>query len=210
MPNWCHTTYIFKGKTNELKTLHDKIIEWTSKEFIETSFGENWLGNILYGAGLKDRIDNPNAGEILSCRGSLIDISDYIYDEGFKVWTETAWVPMAKMWNAVIEKLDLQSVGFSFEAEEPGCEIFWIYDPHNYNCFNEEVYIDSYGNMELDELDGYYKEQDAIKYLNEFFNTQFESLDSFKSLCEDYNDQYAELDCYIGVHRFEIDNEVYE
>ena len=59
MPNWCYTAYHFQGKENELKILYDKINEWTSKQFIETGFGDSWLGNILYGVGLQDCINNP-------------------------------------------------------------------------------------------------------------------------------------------------------
>lgn len=205
MPNWCYTTYHFQGKENEVKILYDKIYEWTSKQFTETGFGNSWLGNILYGAGLQDCIDSPDPAHYLACRGQVIDIYD---GEGLNVCTETAWVPMAKMWNAVIEKLGLKSVEFSFRAEESGCDIYWIYDPHNHKYFNDEVYIDAYGTAELEYIDGYFSEEDAIECLNKFFHTDLDNLSDFQTLCEDYNEKHEEDDWFIRFHRFEIDNEL--
>lgn len=214
MPNWCYTTYHFQGKENELKILHDKINEWTSKQFIETAFGDSWLGNILYGAGLQDCINNPDPARYLACRGQIVDITDRDGNilrysrKDFTVSTETAWVPMAKMWNAVIEKLGLKSVEFSFCAEESGCEIYWIYDPHNHKYFIDEVYIDAYGTEELDDMDRYCSEGEAIECLNKFFHTDLDNLSDFQTLCEDYNEKHEQDDCFISFHRFEIDNEL--
>lgn len=206
MPNWCSTTYIFRGDKDELDILYDKIAKWTASSFVKTDFGRDWLGNILYGAGLGDRIDNPDANGYLRCRGTLVDI--YPFDGYLQLTTETAWNPMSKMWDAVIEQLGLTTVGFTFMAEECGCGLYQIYDPHNYGDFEGMAYIDSFGD-EVEDLNDYYSEKNAIKVLNEFFGTSFDDLSSFYSLCEKYNDEH-DGDSFISVHKFELDNEVYE
>lgn len=205
MPNWCSTKYIFRGSSNEINYLHRKITEWTSSSVVPTCFGNEWLGNILYGAGLGDRVDNG-----LRCRGTLTSLSDPDYDDAnFVLWTETAWVPMARMWNAVIEELKLKTVGFAFEAEECECEIYWIYDPHGYGDFDyDQVYIDAYGSSDLDNISGYYTEEQAIKVLNNFLHTNYNKLDSLIKECETFNEEHEEDDWFISVHRFEYNNEL--
>jgi len=209
MPNWCSTTYRFRGSREELDLLSKKIVEWTSSSTMKTDFGDPWLGNIVIGAGFKDRIDNADPSQNIRCRGTLTDISDISCDNNggfsFDLWTETAWVPMAKMWELVIETLKLKTVGFTFVAEESGCEVYWIYDPHNYGDFKDEkVYIDSYGNNKAEEIGGYYTEETAIETLNKFFKTSFNKLDDFYPLCEEYEEENE--DSFIGIHEFEIDN----
>ena len=210
MPNWCSTAFVFHGSKEEVELLNAKINEWTSKSFIKTGFGDPWLGNVLIGAGLKDRIDNFDQNLALRCRGSITDISDVEQagdNYSFRIDTETAWVPMAKMWEAVINVLNLSTVWFTFCAEECGCEIYWIYDPRNYGDFAvDQVHIDSYGNDELEELDGYYTTDDAIKKLNKLFGTDIDNIDGFQRLCEEYEDDHE--DCFIGVHVFERDDEM--
>ncbi len=211
MPNWCYTTYRFRGNKDELDVLHDKIVEWISSSTMKTDFGDPWLGNIVIGAGFKDRIDNPDQDLNIRCRGTLADISDLSCDNhgdySFDLWTETAWAPMAKMWDLVIEALELKTVGFTFSAEEGGCEIFWIYDPHNYGDFkDEEVYIDASGDNKVEDICGYYTKKTAIEILNEFFGTSFEKLEDFETLCEEYESEHE--DSFISIHEFEFDNEL--
>ena len=210
MPNWCSTTYRFRGTKNELELLNGKIKEWTSGSTMTTDFGDSWLGNIVIGAGFKDRIDNEDPSLIIRCRGTLTDIGDVEGDGencSLDLWTETAWVPMGIMWQYVIKTLGLNTVGFTFEAEEPGCELYWIYDPNDYGDFlNEEVYIDSFGDNEVDKLSGYYTRDIAIRILNDFFHTTLEKLEDFYPLCNQYNDNWDDIydDWYINIHEFEI------
>lgn len=204
MPNWCSTKYIFRGSSNEINYLHRKIAEWTSNSAVQSDFGNDWLGNILYGAGLGDKVENNE----LRCRGSLEELQDP-EDDCLELWTETAWAPMAKMWDAVIEALKLKTVGFAFEAEERGCEIYWIYDPHGYGDFDyDQVYIDAYGSSGLDNISGYYTEEQAIRKLNAFLDTNYNELEDLIKECETFNEEHEEDDWFISVHRFEFDNEL--
>ena len=51
MPNWCTTSYVFRGDENEIKDLYDKLKSFTSKKRISNEFGNFWLGNIVYRFG---------------------------------------------------------------------------------------------------------------------------------------------------------------
>lgn len=155
MPNWCFTQMIFHGDIEEIKDFHDKIEEWTSKNYRENDFGVNWLGNVLLGAGLGNRIDS--GGDQLRCRGDItyigeIDTFQDSTEATFNLDTETAWCTMCLMWSEVIKTLGYKTVGFSYCAEEPGCEIYNIYDP--YGEWDLQYRMDMYlGGQDFDNED---------------------------------------------------------
>lgn len=137
MPNWCSTTIYFHGEKEEITELHNKIKEHTSKTFVPTDFGQTWLGNILYGVGLEDRIDA--AENRIRCRGSITYFDEIVDSDGecsFRIDTETAWAPMICMWEETIKKLGYKSIGFSFQSEECGMGEYFMYDP--YGDFDEK------------------------------------------------------------------------
>ena len=210
MPNWCSTTFTFHGNKEEITTLHDKIEQWLCTKYTDTDFGNCWLGNILYGAGLQDRIDNPDSSKILRCRGMITDYSDptcYDNDYQLNVWTETAWAPMGKMWNEVINVLELKTVGFSFMAEECGCELYWIYDPENYGDYdNEEVYLDTWSDNDdsFCSLSGYYTEEAALELLRRELSPNINNYEQACQICENYNDD----EHHVALHRFEYIDEL--
>lgn len=220
MPNWCMTTYNFHGNREEITVFQKKLIEWTSKEFTKTDFNQSWLGNVLYGCGLEDRIDNSDKNLEIRCRGTISDIGDISEcNDGsysFSLYAETAWVPMAKIWIEAIKKLGLRSIRFAYQAEEPGCEIFTTYDPYSLGDFsNEQVYIDiCYDGHDKDlteaaeTLYGYYTKDYAVKILNDFFGTEDKTLDELSQIAEEFADQHENL--YMGIHEFEEQNEIYD
>lgn len=133
MPNWCTTTIVFHGDEKEIRDFHGKIKEWTSESLMPNDYEKAWLGNILCGVGLKDRIYILGANR-LRCRGSIDYIGNVELDgDGdpcFRIDTETAWVPMIRMWEETIKKLEYKSIGFSFQSEEPGCNEYFMFDPY--------------------------------------------------------------------------------
>lgn len=194
MPNWCSTTFKFHGSEKDLEIFDKKITEWTSKSYTESDFGSEWLGNILYGAGLQDRIDNPDPEKYLACRGNIVG-----WTSGGKVmdmWVESAWVPMAKMWVEVIKVLGL-NIDFSFSAEEPGCELYWNYDP-GYGDFDDlEVHICI--DLADEGFEEYTTEEDALEMLNNLYNLNATDLDSAIAKCQDL---IKSDDDYISINRF--------
>lgn len=141
MPNWCWTNIIFHGHKNELQDLRSHIEKWTSENLELNGFGTNWLGNIVYGAGLGDRIDNGQNNRI-RCRGSLVYMSEVLVytdeDSELMIRTETAWTPMVRMWDEIFNIMGYKTIGFSFQSEEESMSEFLVYDP--YGDFEDNRY----------------------------------------------------------------------
>lgn len=212
MPNWCYTRYVFHGNKNEIEDFHKKIDEWTSKTTIKNDFGDPWLGHILNGAGLGDRIDSGDAR--LRCRGSMTYLEDveHMSDEEsiFCLDTETAWAPMALMWKEVIQKLGYTSVGFSFEAEEPGCELYQKYDP--YGDFPEDYYVDSFLGDGDDENEAflhiedvrYYETDEKLKAdLQKVFGPEAKEMNLLTLIEKIHKYPFKDEDSFIRVHTYE-------
>ena len=129
MPNWCKTVYFFTGNPSELNSLYTKIKDWTSEEKHPSDFGATWLGNIAIGAGLN--------GEEISCRGTLdsLNVEEQDGQPVLRLETETAWVPMNELWNALLQKIGNHCCYFYF-AEEPGLAVYETND-------TEKAYFDA-------------------------------------------------------------------
>lgn len=214
MPNWCSTEIIFNGSYNEILYLKGRIEDWVSKEYIETGFGKSWLGNVLYGAGLKKHLDSGE--ETLSHRGSVSYISD-LYENGecsyIIVETETAWVPMIKMWVAVLKSLGMnESVDICYKAEEVGCGVYEIYDTANLGFYDDcEYKIDAYGYYGSTDISCYYGDytkEGLIETLQELLETDDTDLATLISECERINQQ--ENDSYMGIFEYDRTEELYE
>lgn len=193
MPNWCYTQIIFHGSKTEIEDFHAKIIEWTSHgnpKSVCSGFGPGWLGNILYSVDLEDRIDADE--NRIRCRGTLEYIEDVEViseDEAtFYIDTETAWVPMTIMWSETIKALKYETIGFSYMAEEPGCELYEIYDP--YGDFVEEYRVDMYlGGDDVDDA-----KLQVFRNID-YFPTSDELKVALKELLESENDDIFDLIC---------------
>lgn len=128
MPNWCFTDIDFKGKAAHVIFLYSKIKEWTEENQTENGFGLNWLGNIVIGSGIAtaETIDDKTTPR---CRGAIVYDSLNMIDNvpTLSIQTETAWVPMIRMWQKIIDKYDL-GLEIKYVSTEPGCEVFWTND----------------------------------------------------------------------------------
>lgn len=120
MPNWCSTAITIKHDNREkLNELSEMIGQWTSKNYKDNGFGLSWLGNIVGNSGVGTVDENIKTD--LHCRGWMTN--DEISDGQLVIQTETAWVPMLKMWQMILEKY-LPDAELIYEAEECGCELF--------------------------------------------------------------------------------------
>lgn len=216
MPNWCFTQITFHGNKTEIEDFHKKITEWTSESLGKSDFGNAWLGNVLIGAGLGDRIDaEPN---LLRCRGTIdyIDPIEHSDDDDttFYVEVETAWAPMMLMWKAVIDKLEYKSIGLSYMAEEPGCEVYEIYDP--YGDYDEHYYVDVFldgedledvGLQSLDNSRYFASDETLIYVLQNLLKTEETNVATLIKQVESY--PFKHEDSYIYVHKYDIVDELY-
>lgn len=212
MPNWCFTQIIFHGEREEIEDLHKKIEEWTSKNYDKSDFGHRWLGNVLHGAGLGHRVDSIT--NRLRCRGDIAYIGEVDTFGGsdeatFVLDTETAWGPMCLMWSEIIKAQNYKSIGFSYKAEEPGCEIYEVYDP--YGDFWEKYYIDIY--LEGDDLQNeklreiydvrYYEDGDDLKAeLQAILETDEDDLKTLIHNAESF--KFKNEDSYLYIHEYEF------
>lgn len=131
MPNWCLTTITINHESEEkLKELSNMIDEWTSKSYKDNDFGLNWLGNIVGNSGVGTVDESPETD--LKCRG-LINYKEAIGNQ-LIIHTETAWVPMLKMWLKILEKY-LPDSELIYESEECGCELYETNNPELYNRY---------------------------------------------------------------------------
>ena len=167
MPNWCYTKIdIISQNKNQLSELHRLLNEWTSKNFMENGFGFNWLGNIVGHSGI-GTVDTGDENE-LRCRGTL-DYND-LENGILHVDTCTAWAPMLKMWQKLVEKY-VPDAEIIYAAEEPGCELFETNDPDYIGLY----IIDS---MREDVCSDYEAtEEDVIGVLQQILNTTENDLD---------------------------------
>lgn len=215
MPNWCYTNIIFHGDKTEIEDFRSKVDGWTNKILRPSDFKESWLGNVLTGAGLGDRIDAEENG--LRCRGSVGYVGEVEYGEDeayFNVETETAWVPMMKMWVEVIKTLGYKTIGFGYQSEEPGCELYVVHDP--YGDFPDKWVIDMF--IEGEDLedekamrlydDRYYTDDDSIRLeLQKLLDVEEEDLETLIEKARHY--PFKNEDSYICIHQYEIVNEIY-
>lgn len=210
MPNWCYTQMIFHGEQEEINSFHSKIEEWTSKNYQENGFGVNWLGNVLHGAGLGDRIDS--GANQLRCRGDITYLGEVetfkdSNEATFNLDTETAWCPMIIMWDTIIDTLGYKTIGFSYCAEEPGCEIYEIYDP--YGEWDLEYRTDMYlGGQDFDNEDlmqiwnvqEYSCDESLKTALQALLKTDEADLKNLIDAAENY--KFASDDSYMYIHKY--------
>lgn len=135
MPNWCITDiYINHENTNkELDRLNKLIEKWTSYNAMNNGFGNCWFSNVVINSGV-GTVDK-NMSSDLRCRGSIV--YQELNGNQLHITTETAWEPMLKMWQKVIDKY-LPTAEIVYTAEEPGCGLYVTNDP----CYVGQYCVD--------------------------------------------------------------------
>ena len=206
MPNWCNTCIMFQGNKDDIEKFHIQLNEWTSKTFIKTDFGEAWLGNILYGARLSYLVDTTNS-EHVRCRG-WIDIIGDIEDGSddtyiFTVFTETAWAPMTRLFDKVIKKFKY-NIEYAYQAEEPGCELYEIYDPDDLGFFDDgNIYVDMFLDSADEKEFQWLSELNDMPYVNEFDLKKWLDKHKIKDEKELDKIEFNSQDSYVYIHRYE-------
>ena len=176
MPNWCNTSMTIEGQKEEIQSIHRKIKEWTSKNYVENDFGENWLGNIVVGAGFSYKL--------LACRGLITSM-----DEGktarqdkpgiyyFQVQYESAWTDINKTWEIILKR-HAPNCKIYYVAEELGCG-YYVTNDRDGKYYDEEVIVISHleqsnplykkWNAEFGQTDEYTKRQFLKEGLTKIF-----------------------------------------
>ena len=141
MPNWCNTSMTIEGPKAEIENIHQKIMEWTSRNYVKNDFGKNWLGNIVVGAGFSYKL--------LACRGLISFMDEEItarQDEPgiyyFQVQYESAWTDINGTWETILEKF-APNCEIYYVAEELGNEYF-VTNDRDKRYYDEEIIVLSY------------------------------------------------------------------
>lgn len=141
MPNWCNTSMTIEGPKAEIENIHQKIMEWTSRNYVKNDFGKNWLGNIVVGAGFSYKL--------LACRGAITYMDEEItarQDEPgiyyFQVQYESAWTDINGTWETILEKF-APNCDIYYVAEELGNEYF-VTNDRDKKYYDDEIIVVSY------------------------------------------------------------------
>lgn len=179
MPNWCITYIDIKHNDyQKLEELYDKIQEWTSNNYRENGFGTTWLGNVVLGSGV-GTIDAGTETDF-RCRGSLV--WSELHECSINLVTETAWVPMIKMWQAVVDKY-LPDAELFYLGDECGCGIYWTNNPKYVDRYSIDPYdfdsMEPQTNWSEEETSMFLRqlliteERDINKLLNMFYESEW-------------------------------------
>lgn len=213
MPNWCYNDIKFySDDKSKMEYFHRFLEKWLFNHTIFPKASPNWYGKALYGAGI---ISDKDQEVGFPCRGFADDITDVdkIKEKSyFSLTTHTAWSPMNQIWCEVLNSLNLRDVKFAVFSEEPGMEIYEIYDPDDLFFSEKEVYVDAYGSEDIEELMEYRSKSELIPELQKLLNTE-ES--DFNKLCElvgeyvEKKEKEGEEDIYLSIHEIKRLNEPY-
>ena len=201
MPNWCTTSYVFRGNKNEIKDFYDKIKSFTSKERISNSFGNFWLGNIVNGFGF-DYNEIP-------CRGLVTyfpETEEDTYPDRLELSTETAWYPMTEMWDKIIEKY-YPSITYVLIAEECGNGIYINTDLTG-DDFSTRFSVDFKLSPKYNPLCeyGFYAdcEEELIEMFNNIFHRKYKSFKQCKKrLFKEFKEKkYRDKGYFLTIHKY--------
>lgn len=212
MPNWCSTTIKFHGNKKEIEDFHKNLNSFMKQNYMENGFGYCWLGNILCGVGLGDRIDAKD-NTTIRCRGWVSYLGDIEYtddeDATFVLDMDSAWTPAIKMWTETIKTLKYESVKFSYIAEEMGLGLYAIYDPFDdwpdRYCIDGFIAGEDENNKELINLRinvPYTTEGQIVKALQNFLKTEETDYEKLVRQIESY--KFKDEETYINVIKFEL------
>lgn len=130
MASCCANYIMIKGEKTELSNLFDLLEEWTDNMVYPTSFGKNWLGNIVIRSGIGTVYENKETD--IYCRGHVCEIT--FEDDEIYIQTESLNRPAIQMWNELCKKY-LSEYNLIYSAEDYGNDIFLT---------NDDAYKDKY------------------------------------------------------------------
>ena len=179
MPNWCTTSYVFRGDENEIKDFYNKIKSFTSKERVLNDFGNKWLGNIVDGFGFN--------WEEIPCRGRM----NYF----------------PEMWDKIIEK-HYPSITYVLISEECGMGIYINTDLEGED-FPIRFSVDFKLPPKYDHLceDGFYAdcEEELVEMFNNIFHRKYKSYKQCKKrLFKEFKKkEYRDKGYFLTIHKYE-------
>ncbi|MBR5592786.1 MAG: hypothetical protein IKW46_01815 [Bacteroidaceae bacterium] len=183
MANSCFTEYIIRGDEQEIKALHETIIEL---EKSPAPYVANGWGN-LYAGCLVEKLGGSHNN--VCCRGEITSYE--LNDNGKELYlcTESAWSELDEVRAFISQKFP--SLKFIFASEESGCSYYVTNDTEceffgHYKletigvdgCSDEQHYLNNSDEV-LEELQtitgiGFGSIEEALEYIEDF-NSEDES-----------------------------------
>lgn len=223
MANICFTEFLFHGLAEEISDFYNKLKDWTSRPIGE-SLEADWYGNILWGAELQHLIGTFGGNGAVRCAASIVSVEDYddLFDgnASFRVFVESKWTPMGKMWEAVIQKLGYKTVKFAYRAEEPGSDIYQLYDPNRLGMYADPYYITAYLAEEPEEVTSHFKdfawdgesdlyfesEERLVEFLQKLLNSTSATIEDLRTELETH--KFESMKSYMDIHELDIIQEL--
>lgn len=144
MPNWASTCYIATGDKEQLKQLHDVMVELECmKEPLHPNgFGNTWMGNLVMKLG--------GDWEKVYCRGSWDDLT--FNGDQITFHVESAWGELNEVRELIEEHFP--DIKLYYQSEEPGMGIYitnddtGTYFPERYYLWVEDEDTEYYQSLE--------------------------------------------------------------
>lgn len=185
MANNCFTDYVIEGDQQELQSLYEALQRIDTKAELKTTsgFGSRWLGNLVTEIG--------GDWNNVYCRGT-VDWYE-LEDNQLQILTDTAWVPMNEVFDFIVEKFP--GLEYYYQAEEPGCELFWTNDTAgiHFSKYIVRLSKDGYGEEEYFET-----LENAFKYVSDNFGVEIKSEEDIRKLNEDLDEKGGDDYCYFN------------
>ena len=218
MANCCSSEYVFYGKKESVEKLYAFLTDIKAKcdndgIAIVRHDGVRHICHYPNYYILQEALNIPEK-DMVSGRGDIIEIEDLEKDEDpeayFKVICNDSWAPCPEAWFNIIERRFSSDIKLSYKAEEPGCEVFSIYDPDG-KFFPEKYVIDGYLG-EDSEWEYFESEDDCRKYAVKkiegyckergiaFKAKLYPTLDKLQKFIHDITD---DGDYFFNIHKFE-------
>ena len=205
MANWCDTMYVVTGNEKDIKDFHRALREIHNDfNMAKAGFNGLWLGNILeyFGLNWKD----------YNCKGCIYYTEPKYWKEGslYKLHfaTETVWVPMNKVFDAIFEK-HYPSLRYYYRTEEAGLGLFATNDKEG-KYFPEKFILDVSGedkNGDPVELYEYYESlADLLEDVKQISDKDFKTLEEIGEYFNCLNEKSMnDNSCYYySIRKFEV------
>lgn len=176
MPNWCSSRIVIRNENPEvISSLYKNLEAWQTNAR-KNSFGEGWLGNIVLNSGV-GTVDS-GAGTDLRCRGDI----EYMELLGAEITidTETAWTPMLRMWQRIIDKYAPDSE-LEYTAVECGSDIYCTNDPELVGKYHMDAWDEAESILGFDENWAADKAE-VVRVLQKALNSESENFDELRKL----------------------------
>ena len=114
-------------------------------------------------------------------------------DDQLKIMTETAWGPMNEVFDLICKKFP--GLTYYYQAEEPGCELYWSNDTEGLHFCKYLVRLckDGYDECEyFDDLDN------VFEYISDRFNMEIATIHDIQKLSEELEEQETDDYCYLN------------